>query len=169
MSNFETMVGVLELVKAAGNLDSRIRVQKEAYLLATLGVGRFKASTFAYHHYGPYSRDVSDALQTAVSLGLVIETRTDGEDGSYVRYSYGISDEGHEFLNEAESNVSEIVPRAEAWGKSHWRALELAATVRFLELNEGFKERDKAISEALKLKPATAKYLNDAEVVLGGL
>jgi uncharacterized protein len=170
VANFETMLGLLELVySAGGELDSRIRIQKEAYLLASLQIGRFRTDSFSYHHYGPYSRDLSDALQSAVSLGLLSEVRTDGEDGSYVKYEYTISDDGKEFVKEANSNLEPLVRRASEWKKVHWRALELAATVKFLEISEGMGDREKATKEALRLKPSTTKYLDQAKDVLSGL
>ena len=170
MANFETMLGLLELVySAGGELDSRIRIQKEAYLLASLAIGRFKTDSFSYHHYGPYSRDLSDALQGAVSLGLLSEKRTDGEDGSYVKYEYAISDDGKEFVKEANSDLKPLVDRTLAWKKVHWRALELAATVKFLELSEGMIDRQKATDEALRLKPSTTKYLDQAKIILSDL
>lgn len=167
MANVETLLGLLELIySAGGELDSRIRVQKEAYLLADLGIGRFKTASFSYHHYGPYSRDVSDALQTAVALGFIDEHRTDAEDGSYVKYDYKITDAGIRYVEEVGPDLQQLTARTAEWKKVHWCALELAATVRFLEENEGFSDRSAATGEALRLKPATAKYLDQAVAVL---
>jgi hypothetical protein len=80
----------LALIAAVGGrIDTRIKVQKEAYLLAALDVELFERSAFSYHYFGPYSRELSDALQFAVSSDLLTEIKEQGTaDG--VRYSYAL-------------------------------------------------------------------------------
>jgi uncharacterized protein YwgA len=55
---------VADIVAAAdGEIIGRIRLQKIFYLLDQAGLGsRF---SFHYHHYGPYSRDLDEALSRA--------------------------------------------------------------------------------------------------------
>ena len=101
MEGSQTLRGLIGLIAAAGGkIDARIRVQKEAFLLAASNVGDFDHSNFVYHHYGPYSREISDALQFAVSSGLLSENRDRGA-GEGVRYSYTLTEEGRQFLAEA--------------------------------------------------------------------
>lgn len=55
---------VVEIVNAAGGrLVSRVRLQKIAYLLEKLGAE--SGFRFSYHHYGPYSRDLDNAILDA--------------------------------------------------------------------------------------------------------
>jgi uncharacterized protein len=57
----DLVVGTVAL--AGGELVGRIRVQKVIYLLDQLGLD--SGVTFEYHHYGPYSEAVSDAITDA--------------------------------------------------------------------------------------------------------
>lgn len=57
----ELVVGVVAL--AGGELVGRIRLQKVVYLLDQLGMN--SGAKFEYHHYGPYSEAVSDAVTDA--------------------------------------------------------------------------------------------------------
>lgn len=167
MANIEALLGVMELVAASkGEVDSRIRLQKEAYLLATRKVGRFRLASFTYHHFGPYSRELSDALQSAVVDELLAEHRHEADDGSYVKYSYKLTEKGSAFLGEAHSDLGPLTEYAERFSKVHWRALELAATIRYLELGGDAANREDAVAQAVSLKPLTEKYSADARRVL---
>lgn len=55
---------IRDIVAAAGGeVVGRIRMQKIAYLLDRLGMNA--GLDFSYHHYGPYSEDVTIALERA--------------------------------------------------------------------------------------------------------
>lgn len=60
----ETTQLVRALVQAAdGEIVGRIRMQKIVYLLEQLGMGgKF---WFSYHHFGPYSEDLTSAIEVA--------------------------------------------------------------------------------------------------------
>lgn len=166
MAKLNTLQGLMELVEAAGGeIDTRIRIQKEAFLLAASNVGRFQTSLFSYYHYGPYSRDLSDALQFSVSSNLLREIREPTGDNGY-KYTYSLTDEGRRFLKERDNPSDEISKLGAAMSKYHWRALELAATVRFLEIREKASTREAAFTEALRLKPETKNYEAKAQELL---
>ncbi|NKL23489.1 hypothetical protein [Rhizobium leguminosarum] len=166
MARSSAVSGILRIVKIAGELDTRIRLQKEAFLLAVASEDCFSVDDFDYHHYGPYSRVVSDSLRYAVVMGLVDEhAHSFDESGEHVRYSYSLTEEGASLVDQ-ESSMNETSALIEELNKHHWRSLELAATIRFLEIREGFNDREAALSEALRLKPATKPYVDDAKKVL---
>jgi uncharacterized protein len=56
---------------SGGALVGRIRMQKVVYLLEKLGMGA--DIKFEYHHYGPYSEAVSDAVTDAKFWGNIEE------------------------------------------------------------------------------------------------
>ena len=59
-----------EIIDAhGGELVGRIRLQKVIYLLDQLGLA--SGFEYSYHHYGPYSSEVSSALLDAESAGVV--------------------------------------------------------------------------------------------------
>jgi len=65
----ELVVGAVAL--AGGELVGRIRLQKVVYLLDQLGMN--SGAPFEYHHYGPYSEAVSDAVTDAKFWGDIKE------------------------------------------------------------------------------------------------
>jgi uncharacterized protein YwgA len=168
MSRPSAIQGILEIAAASGGqIDTRIRLQKEAFLLACLQRGGFSALDFEYHHYGPYSRSVSDALRFAVAVGYLNETpHPFDEHMSGIRYSYDLTDAGRQFVQQSETLDQRGRELVEFLSGQHWRALELASTVKFLEAREGFHNRNEAFSEAIRLKPATANYQSQAQAVL---
>lgn len=166
MAGLRTLRGLIALIAAAGGrIDARIKVQKEAFLLAASNVGGFDPTAFSYHHYGPYSREISDALQFAVSANLLTETKEPGASEGF-RYSYSLTSEGRQFLSEAGEPETAETSLVQLMDPYHWRALELAATVRFLELRGTSLERREAFAAALQLKPETKSYKIDASELL---
>lgn len=167
MSRPKTLLGIMRIISAAGGeLDTRIRLQKEAFLLAVSGSSFFDATDFDYHHYGPYSRTVSDALRFAVAQNWLDERAHYFDDQTNARYSYHLTDAGRKFLEESPDFNEEEVRAVRFMTRKAWRSLELAATVRFLEVKEGFVDRHSALEEAMRLKPATITYKNEAKDVL---
>ena len=65
----DLVVGAVAL--SGGELVGRIRMQKVVYLLEQLGMGG--GVPFEYHHYGPYSEAVSDAVTDAKFWGNIEE------------------------------------------------------------------------------------------------
>ena len=65
----DLVVGAVAL--SGGELVGRIRMQKIVYLLEQLGMGG--DVPFEYHHYGPYSEAVSDAVTDAKFWGNIEE------------------------------------------------------------------------------------------------
>lgn len=166
-SDRSLMRGVIGLVKANdGNVKGRIRVQKLAYLIKRLGDTDLTAADFTYHHYGPYSREVSGALQDAVVFGLLSEHVEHFSQGS-VHYSYALTREGEQWAEQTDAGRTPIHKRAMEFLKgAHWRALELGATVAYLQDREGVRDRDEAFERALELKPNCQRYRKEATDIL---
>lgn len=64
---------VLALVKAAAgsSITGKVRLQKIVYLLDQLGLD--SGFQFDYHHYGPFSRDLVNAVEDAKAFQLIRE------------------------------------------------------------------------------------------------
>src|SRR5262245_44093321 len=72
----------------SGRLVGRTRFQKTMYLLSQLGV-RIPFE-FEYHHYGPYSAELADALDAAVGIKWLKEDTGIGyHDSAYSIFSSG--------------------------------------------------------------------------------
>lgn len=169
MENEQNMLlGLLQLVSANGDrVDSRIVIQKEAYLLAHSGYMHISANSFSYHHYGPFSRELSDCLQFAVSSQLLEEHPAPGKNDG-IKYSYTLTDLGKQFLNDAGTMDEKFVKLVGACSKEKWRTLELAATTLFLQSREKTDE-NAAFELALKLKPDCVPYSGVTKVFLESL
>lgn len=160
------LVGLLKLVEASGgSVDTRIRIQKEAFLLALKGYRHFRGHTFKYHHFGPFSREVSDAVQSAVSSGLLEEREEKFQDCSK-RYTYHLTEAGRAFISDDEELPENIREYVQALNKQHWRALELAATVAYLQHRKTAHSREDAFALAKKLKPETGPFTAGAQKIL---
>lgn len=166
MSRPNILKGLLVLVDASnGEIETRIKVQKLAYLLGLRGFPDFKSCNFFYHNYGPYSREISDTLQFATSAGLLAEEKSPLGEGIN-KYSYKLTDAGRSFLRESGKSPEAFASLINKLQGHNWRALELAATVRYLETAESFSDRKSAFEAALNLKPETKQYFKEAEDIL---
>lgn len=169
MSAIERMMRLLQLLElSGGHISTRIKIQKLAFLAASMGVSGFKLDEFQYHYYGPYSRALSNALQQAVASEFVDEEHEGGEDQNYEKYSYKLNSRAAEFLNVGFVEDDRLSRVAKLGKDAHWRTLELAATVRFLQINDRL-EFDEALKKALKLKPETADFEAPARALLAQL
>jgi uncharacterized protein YwgA len=75
---------VAAVVAAAGEkLTSRVRLQKSVYLLDLLGLD--SGFDYEYYHYGPYSRDLDNAVADAKAFDLLTESygRRQSDGASY--------------------------------------------------------------------------------------
>lgn len=161
------MVGLLRLIcGSGGQVEGRVRIQKAAFLLGSKGIDYFDPQDFVYHHHGPYSRTLSDTLHEAVSFDLVEEHR-DSFSEDMVRYTYRITEKGRKLVdNVAEKSQVDIAAIAQPMNGFHWRSLELAATVAFLQQHGDAKDRTDAFKKAIHLKPACSSYAEEAHKVL---
>jgi uncharacterized protein len=165
-----TLLGLLKLIHSSGGeVEGRVRLQKAAFLLGSKGIAYFDPKEFVYHHHGPYSRLLSDTLHQAVSFGLVEERRESFSD-DMERYAYRLTDGGRKFLSDIPAGEdADISAIAAPMSRFHWRSLELAATIAFLEQHGDARNRPDAVEMAVDLKPACSKYADEAEKLLGAV
>lgn len=124
---------------AGGKVIGRVRMQKIFYLLDQLGFD--SGFDFEYHHYGPYSRDLDNAIGDAKAFDLIKEeTQNRANDG--VRYSIFKLSEGFGGKDE----VFEKMPRENVqqqlklFDEVSITVLELAATIRWLVADEAVSD-----------------------------
>ena len=130
---------VVALLKAAGGqMVGRVRLQKVAYLLDRLGME--SGFHFDYHHYGPFSRDLDNAIADAEAFGLVEEEfgrrQVDG-----ARYSIFklIADDFECPEKIGQLNEAALERYLNTFAETNVTVLELAATANWLAEEE---ERD---------------------------
>jgi uncharacterized protein YwgA len=136
------------------NRDHRIvgktRLQKVFFLLDQCGLN--SGAKYNYHHYGPYSADITDAAEDAVLYGnLTFEERPGFYDIPYGIYE--ASKQPAQVANRLGSLPKETVQeKLNIMSEYSAIELELAATLQFLRA-EGFA---RAVEEVKQLKPAKA-------------
>ncbi|PZU21420.1 MAG: hypothetical protein DI589_13835 [Shinella sp.] len=114
---------------AGGELVGRTRLQKVAFLMQLAGFD--KSFSFEYRHYGPYSEDLSQAMDIAVLLGPVSEVeRVADWGGRYSIYSLVGQVPGVDYDADRATFVQEAK-------KIDAVELELAATAAYLFEVEG--------------------------------
>ncbi|MDP1738315.1 MAG: hypothetical protein Q8L23_12865 [Caulobacter sp.] len=138
MSDPETLIASV-VAFAGGEIVGRVRLQKEVYLLDQLGLK--SGFSYSYHHYGPYSADLVDAVDGAKAFRLVDEQmrhrKSDGVPFSV--YCRGPSLDA--LLSELGGISSQEVERLLGIMQSRSATvLELAATIHWLRSKEGFND-----------------------------
>ena len=126
---------VVNIIAAAGGeVVGRTRLQKLAYLLDQLGQN--SGLHFSYHHYGPYSEELSSAVDFAKYVeGSVSEKeRSRKSDGA----RYGVFSLSKSVEPEALGKIPIADARRylRAMQQRNSTVLELAATIRWLRENE---------------------------------
>ncbi|QGP92722.1 hypothetical protein MGLY_21110 [Neomoorella glycerini] len=149
---------LLTLIKLAGKIHGRKRLQKLVYILQSLGYAF--PEEFSYYLYGPYSPELQFEVKAMVDKGLIQENR----DGDI--YSYSLTENGEEVLNLLNSqqqpysweNLPEALVKEVVEQDSQF--LELVSTIMYLQ-NMGY-ENTEVIDKAKALKPHLCRYMDEA-------
>ncbi len=148
---------VTEVIRQMGTVKGRVRIQKIAYFLKRQEMTELEGVEFFYHHYGPFSRTVAESLLDGERCGALQEEATPLVDDRQA-YAYRLTPQVSEKVDEVSSASRALVEKLVARVKEeHWRTLELASTIDFLEQHDAL-DRNKALSRALGLKPACDGY-----------
>ncbi|MCB9948202.1 MAG: hypothetical protein H6842_10285 [Rhodospirillaceae bacterium] len=149
-----------------GEIVGRIRLQKIAYLLQQKA-GR-RDLFFTYHHYGPYSRELAEALDRAVILEEIDEKSRDTDYGT----TYSIFHWKKRVRREKEAvgpiSMTEAKPIMARLKKEPAVILELAATIHWLIHKEQAKDWESELKIRKKLK-STPENIGRAKTVLRDL
>jgi len=113
---------------AGGALVGRTRLQKTAYLMELAGYG--EGFSFEYRHYGPYSEELSHAMEMAETFQLVEEEEKSTNWGGW--YSIYRTQEKAQ-----PSEKQKFVQTVSSFGAIE---LELAATAAFLSAVENVSD-----------------------------
>lgn len=122
---------VISLLKVAGEIQDRKKLQKIVYILQMKGVG-FNEK-FTYHYYGPYSTELQMEVTSLSDWGFVSETSKQTE-SNHVCYTYSLK-EGSDYENEYD-DVQEVIDNAEIikhLNSIPTHVLELIATIFYLK------------------------------------
>ncbi len=141
-------------------IQGRKRMQKVIYFLQVAGCDL--GCDFTLHHYGPYSRDVSDTCDEMVASGLLDEVQDS------TQYNYYLPEGTQELLADVNQKSParakalkpfEILAKHLLEEVSLWH-LELGSTILyFYDFNEP-KDWNKALQDACKFKKAVTDHPN---------
>jgi uncharacterized protein len=89
---------------SGGNIQGRTKLQKIIYFVGAL-TGSLDELGYRPHYYGPYSAEVSGAVQELRDLKFLAQTESgvyaiDGQGFEIVRYDYVLTEEGKEVAEE---------------------------------------------------------------------
>lgn len=150
---------------ADGEIVGSIRTQKIFYLLEQLGAGcDFR---YSYHHYGPFSRVLSNTLDWMVIDKILNAEEFQGEPGSYYIYKLlqPMNDKpdylGSLCWQTLKKNVSLMKAQSSI-------VLELAATIHWLKTVEKYDDWRHEI-KIRKSQKSTTERLDKAERLLKNL
>lgn len=137
------------LADAGGEIIGRTRFQKIAYLLSEVGL--LEGYKFEYHHYGPYSDDLSSSLKFAALFDALNEEEKKTDWGGYYSTYTLPESEGNKFEVKSERERF-IAPML----KVSSIVLELTATAAFLTRNKDSSENYDPWEKTVELKPKKA-------------
>lgn len=130
-------IDVSHLVSAlGGTVVGKIRLQKIVYLLDQLGLE--SGYDFDYHHYGPYSAELADAVDLKVIFGEIEEDvrrrQSDGVPYSVFKSKHEIGSSVGHLSTERVAVLSRLFEKYSA------TTLELAATAHWLAKEEALPD-----------------------------
>jgi uncharacterized protein len=116
---------------AGGQLTGRVRLQKAVYLLEQLGLN--SNFEFEYHHYGPFSRDLDNAVADAKAFDLIQEQfeRRQSDGATYSIFKLKNQD-GSKPEVCGELTARRVGELTRLFTETNVTVLELAATVDWL-------------------------------------
>ena len=127
---------IVALLKAAGGeMKGRVRLHKVAYLLDRLGMDT--GFRFDYRHYGPFSRELDNAVEDAEASGFVEEQfhRRQIDGACYSIFKLG--DNASECPAKIDKlDTTEFQRHLRTFVEAHVTVLELAATAHWLAQEE---------------------------------
>lgn len=173
MTNLDNLRKALSTLAAIvgqeDELRGRVRLQKIGYLLQQRGFEPLEHVRFSYHHYGPYSDQFAGVLEQSVASGLVREeAHRVGSGRKQFAYTLDRDHGDVPHLQLSAPDSAELDVFMGMTRDAHYRTLELAATVVYLERNLTLP-REAAFQRALGLKPDCKGHRDHADILLGEL
>ena len=90
---------IVQFIAMAEEVTGRKKLQKMIYIAKKMDFPF--AEKYELHMYGPYSEELTLRVEELCEMGFLSESCTDK--GSYVQYSYHVTEAGGQFLETAEA------------------------------------------------------------------
>jgi len=154
---------VAAIVSAAGgSLTARVRLQKAAYFLEELGLE--SGFGFEYHHYGPYSRALDNAIADAKASELIKE-EIHSRDSDGATYSIFRVVREPELSDIGKLHREQVANYLERFSDTNVTVLELAATMHWLWKHENCTDWKNEVQRR-KTRKATPDRIEKAKALL---
>lgn len=159
-----TLIQLGSLLRAVTEIEGRKKLQKMVHILQQFGVP-FDV-TYGYHHYGPFSEQLQDSLQSFQHDGLIHETHVSGQ---FPTSRFAVDPKLLELLDLVGVSAS---PPWESFAielnSKTPRDLEAISTLLYVEGQTGETVGSNVVDETFrKLKPNLQDLLPKAKNLLG--
>lgn len=120
---------IVQFIAMAGEARGRKKLQKMIYIAKKMDFPF--TEKYELHMYGPYSEELTLRVEELCEMGFLSESCTDK--GSYVQYSYNVTEEGGRFIETAEAPHEKLADCIERLNGKSSRFLELVSTLLYFD------------------------------------
>lgn len=120
---------IMQFISLAGEVTGRKKLQKMVYIAKKMEFPFVEK--FELHMYGPYSEELTLRVEELCEMGFLEEQRIDK--GSYIQYTYEVSDEGTRFLETTGPAHKQLPSFIESMQVKSSRFLELVSTLLYFD------------------------------------
>ncbi|NYF23443.1 YwgA family protein [Sporosarcina sp. JAI121] len=135
---------IVQFISMANEVTGRKKLQKMIYIAKKMNFPF--AEKYELHMYGPYSEELTLRIEELREMGFLSEQCTDK--GSYVQYSYQVTEEGEGFLETADAPPEMLSSCIARMNVKSSRFLELVSTLLYFD----HLEKDEQIAKVLIVK-----------------
>lgn len=150
------------LLRSVTEIEGRKKLQKMVHILQDFGVP-FEVR-YGYHHYGPFSEQLQESVQSFMHDGLIAETKVDG---SYPTFRFKAEARLHGLLDVLGFSAPSWAGFAAELNQKTPRQLEAVSTLIYLEKQTGKALESEEVENTFgKLKPELRELLPTAREML---
>lgn len=120
---------VMQFISLAGEVTGRKKLQKMIFIAKKMNFPF--AEKFELHMYGPYSEELTLRVEELCEMGFLEEQCMNK--GSYLQYTYQVSDEGARFLETTSLANEQLQSFIEKMQLKSSRFLELVSTLLYFD------------------------------------
>ncbi|MET3575740.1 YwgA family protein [Bhargavaea ullalensis] len=120
---------IVQFVSMADGVTGRKKLQKMIYIAKKMDFP-FQEK-YELHMYGPYSEELTLRVEELCEMGFLDETPEDK--GSYMQYSYKVTEEGSRFIGEADEAPAALGDCIVRMKEKSSRFLELVSTLLYFD------------------------------------
>ncbi|TGA98019.1 hypothetical protein E4665_10175 [Sporolactobacillus shoreae] len=153
---------IAAIIKQAGVIAGRKKLQKMIYILQTMGFPFHE--TFHFNFFGPHSDELTMQLEELCNFGFLLEHPDEESDG--ITYRYRLSEAGEGFIGHYKEILPDVRNMTEKLSGESASFLELVSTLLYFDQIPGESANEKV--RALD-RPFSDKEIGRARVYIADL